>query len=47
MIRAVADRITACARPAYIGRHRRARPVLQRVFRAPAPFPAAVEEAAP
>lgn len=33
MIRAVADRIASRARPAYIGRHRRARPVLHRVFR--------------
>lgn len=33
MIRAVADRIAARARPSYIGRHRRARPVLHRVFR--------------
>ncbi|SDD90143.1 hypothetical protein [Glycomyces harbinensis] len=37
MIRAVADRIAARARPAYVGRHRRARPVLQRVFGAPGP----------
>ncbi|HEX2143671.1 MAG TPA: hypothetical protein VHG10_04090 [Glycomyces sp.] len=35
MIRAVADRIASRARPSYIGRHRRARPVLQRVFRVP------------
>jgi hypothetical protein len=33
MIRTVADRIASRARPAYIGRHRRARPVLHRVFR--------------
>jgi hypothetical protein len=33
MIRAVADRIASRARPAYIGRHRRVRPVLHRVFR--------------
>jgi hypothetical protein len=46
MIRAVADRIASCARPAYIGRHRRARPVLHRVFRVPV-MAAAGEEAAP
>lgn len=46
MIRAVADRIAARARPAYIGRHRRAKPVLQRVFAAPEPVAAAAEEAA-
>ncbi|MDA1388066.1 MULTISPECIES: hypothetical protein [Glycomyces] len=44
MIRAVADRIAARARPSYIGRHRRARPVLHRVFRVPLPVP--VEEGA-
>jgi hypothetical protein len=33
MIRAVAKRIASRARPAYIGRHRRVRPVLHRVFR--------------
>jgi hypothetical protein len=33
MIRAVADRIASRARPAYIGRHRRTRPVFHRVFR--------------
>ncbi|WP_153024889.1 hypothetical protein [Glycomyces albidus] len=44
MIRTVADRIAARARPAYIGRHRRARPVLHRVFRVAVPAPA--EEAA-
>jgi hypothetical protein len=36
MIRAVADRIASRARPSYIGRHRRVRPVLHRVFRVPA-----------
>ncbi|MCD0443572.1 hypothetical protein LO763_08015 [Glycomyces sp. A-F 0318] len=45
MIRAVADRLAARARPAYVGRHRRARPVLQRVFGAPVPA-VPVEEAA-
>jgi len=45
MFRAVADRIASRARPAYIGRHRRARPVLHRVFRVP--LTTAVEEAAP
>jgi hypothetical protein len=37
MIRAVADRIAARARPAYIGRHRIRRPVLHRVFRVAVP----------
>ncbi len=41
MIRTVADRIAVRARPAYVGRHRRARPVLHRVFR----LPVTVEEA--
>ncbi|MEU6858260.1 hypothetical protein AB0B28_05210 [Glycomyces sp. NPDC046736] len=36
MIRAVAVRFAARAKPAYVGRHRRAKPVLQRVFRMPA-----------
>jgi len=45
MIRTVAERIAARARPAYIGRHRRARPVLHRAFfgghgRVPLPVPA-------
>ncbi|WP_156036872.1 hypothetical protein [Glycomyces sp. NRRL B-16210] len=43
MIRTVAGRLAARARPNYIGRHRRARPVLHRVFRLPAATgPAAV-----
>ncbi|MFC3492741.1 hypothetical protein [Glycomyces rhizosphaerae] len=46
MIRAVADRIASRARPAYIGRHRRARPVLHRVFRVPFPAAVSLEEAA-
>lgn len=46
MIRAVADRIAARARPAYVGRHRRARPVLQRVFGATAPVAEPVGEPA-
>jgi hypothetical protein len=40
MIRFAADRIAARARPAYVGRHRRARPVLHRVFRLAVPVPA-------
>lgn len=46
MIRAVADRIAARARPAYIGRHRirRSRPVLHRVFKIETPMTTAVEE---
>jgi len=47
MIRAVADRLASRARPSYIGRHRRARPVLHRVFRVPVPVYAQVEEVAP
>lgn len=46
MIRAVADRLTARARPSYIGRHRRARPVLHRVFRVSMPLALPVEEGA-
>jgi hypothetical protein len=46
MIRAVADRIAARARPAYIGRHRRARPVLHRVFKLELPSAMPAEEAA-
>ncbi|MCH7232083.1 hypothetical protein L0U85_14640 [Glycomyces sp. L485] len=33
MIRTVADRIASRTRPAYVGRHRRTRPRLARVFR--------------
>ncbi|WP_158299834.1 hypothetical protein [Glycomyces paridis] len=36
MIRTVAGRLAARTRPAYVGRHRRTRPVLHRVFRLPA-----------
>lgn len=43
MIRAVADRIATRARPAYIGRHRRARPLLKHVFRLPYQSPVAEE----
>ncbi|MDN3240799.1 hypothetical protein [Glycomyces tritici] len=46
MIRAVADRIATRARPSYIGRHRRVRPVLHRVFRVAVPVPAMAEEGA-
>lgn len=46
MIRAVADRITSRARPSYIGRHRRARPVLHRVFRVSIPVTVMAEEGA-
>lgn len=35
MIRTVAGRLAARALPAYVGRHRRARPVLHRVLRLP------------
>lgn len=34
MIRTVAERLAARARPAYVGRHRRTRPRMIRVFRA-------------
>ncbi|GAA2299845.1 hypothetical protein GCM10009853_065180 [Glycomyces scopariae] len=44
MIRAVASQLAARVGPAYIGRHRRARPVLHRVLRLPVPAP--VQEAA-
>jgi len=46
MIRAVADRIAARTRPAYIGRHRRVRPVLHRVFRMPVPAAVTAEQVA-
>jgi hypothetical protein len=46
MIRAVADRIAARTRPAYIGRHRRSKPILHRVFRMSFPLADPVEEAA-
>jgi hypothetical protein len=46
MIRAVADRIAARTRPVYVGRHRRAKPVLQRVFGAPLPDAVPAEGAA-
>lgn len=43
MIRTVAGRLAARARPGYVGRHRRVRPVLHRVLRLPAATgPAAV-----
>ncbi|WP_158630512.1 hypothetical protein [Glycomyces terrestris] len=46
MIRAVATQLAARVGPAYVGRHRRARPVLHRVLRIAAPAPAPAEEAA-
>lgn len=46
MIRAVADRIASRTRPVYIGRHRRARHALHRVFRMPVPAVMPLEEAA-
>ncbi|MFG3338564.1 hypothetical protein [Glycomyces sp. NPDC048151] len=46
MIRAVADRIAARARPSYVGRHRRAKPVLHRVLRIEMPLDLPAEEAA-
>ncbi|WP_281276889.1 hypothetical protein [Glycomyces buryatensis] len=36
MIRTVAEQLVSRTRPAYIGRHRRTRPVLSRVLRIPA-----------
>ncbi|GAA1685963.1 hypothetical protein GCM10009830_36810 [Glycomyces endophyticus] len=40
MIRAVASQLAARVGPTYVGRHRRARPVLHRVLRLPLPVPA-------
>lgn len=46
MIRAVANQIAARVGPAYVGRHRRARPVLHRVLRLVSAAPEATLEEA-